>query len=163
MALINGGYVALVFWLVRRNRSVAVTRTIVLPSPPQPARLPELGHRPPRLAADASGLAAYVLDPATQRYLVLPPQYGPYSVRDGQGRYVGLLDTRTAHGAHAGHDVAPAALGEPSGSISDESAPRVHGPDPHGTTTPPSPGTTPPPAGPGERDNTPTYTGRHDG
>lgn len=159
VTLINGGYVALVFWLVRRNRSVAVTRTIVLPPLPQPARLPELGHRPSRLAEDASGLAAYVLDPATQRYLVLPPQYGPYSVRDGQGRYVGLLDTRAAHGAHTGDDVAPAVPGEPSG----ESTSRPNGSDPHGTATPPSPGATPPPAVPGERDVAPTYTGRHDG
>lgn len=159
VTLINGGYVALVFWLVRRNRSVAVTRTIVLPPLPQPARLPELGHRPSRLAEDASGLAAYVLDPATQRYLVLPPQYGPYSVRDGQGRYVGLLDTRAAHGAHTGDDVAPAVPGEPSG----ESTSRPNGSDPHGTATPPSPGATPPPATPGERDVAPTYTGRHDG
>lgn len=159
VTLINGGYVALVFWLVRRNRSVAVTRTIVLPPLPQPARLPELGHRPSRLAEDASGLAAYVLDPATQRYLVLPPQYGPYSVRDGQGRYVGLLDTRAAHGAHTGDDVAPAVPGEPSG----ESTSRPNGSDPHGTATPPSPGATPPPAAPGERDLAPTYTGRHDG
>ena len=171
VTLINGGYVALVFWLVRRNRSVAVTRTIVLPPLPQPARLPELGHRPSRLAEDASGLAAYVLDPATQRYLVLPPQYGPYSVRDGQGRYVGLLDTRTAHGAHTGDDVAPAA----PGGTSSESTPRPNGSDPHGTpspappagphgtTTPPSPGATPPPAAPGERNVAPTYTGRHDG
>lgn len=174
VTLINGGYVALVFWLVRRNRSVAVTRTIVLPPLPQPARLPELGHRPSRLAEDASGLAAYVLDPATQRYLVLPPQYGPYSVRDGQGRYVGLLDTRTTHGAHTGDDVAPAVPGEPSGDTSSESTPRPNGSDPHGTaspappagphgTTPPSPGATPPPAAPGERDVAPTYTGRHDG
>lgn len=159
VTLINGGYVALVFWLVRRNRSVAVTRTIVLPPLPQPARLPELGHRPSRLAEDASGLAAYVLDPATQRYLVLPPQCGPYSVRDGQGRYVGLLDTRAAHGAHTGDDVAPAVPGEPSG----ESTSRPNGSDPHGTATPPSPGATPPPAVPGERDVAPTYTGRHDG
>ncbi len=159
VTLINGGYVALVFWLVRRNRSVAVTRTIVLPPLPQPARLPELGHRPSRLAEDASGLAAYVLDPATQRYLVLPPQYGPYSVRDGQGRYVGLLDTRAAHGAHTGDDVAPAVPGEPSG----ESTSRPNGSDPHGTATPPSPGATPLPAAPGERDLAPTYTGRHDG
>ncbi|GHD89098.1 hypothetical protein GCM10007061_25240 [Kocuria marina] len=159
VTLINGGYVALVFWLVRRNRSVAVTRTIVLPPLPQPARLPELGHRPSRLAEDASGLAAYVLDPATQRYLVLPPQYGPYSVRDGQGRYVGLLDTRAAHGAHTGDDVAPAVPGEPSG----ESTSRPNGSDPHGTATPPSPGATPPPATPGEWDVAPTYTGRHDG
>ena len=163
VTLINGGYVALVFWLVRRNRSVAVTRTIVLPPLPQPARLPELGHRPSRLAEDASGLAAYVLDPATQRYLVLPPQYGPYSVRDGQGRYVGLLDTRTAHGAHTGDDVAPAVPGEPSGDTSSESTSRPNGSDPHGTATPPSPGATPPPAVPGERDVAPTYTGRHDG
>ena len=163
VTLINGGYVALVFWLVRRNRSVAVTRTIVLPPLPQPARLPELGHRPSRLAEDASGLAAYVLDPATQRYLVLPPQYGPYSVRDGQGRYVGLLDTRTAHGAHTGDDVAPAVPGEPSGDTSSESTSRPNGSDPHGTATPPSPGATPPPAAPGERDLAPTYTGRHDG
>lgn len=175
VTLINGGYVALVFWLVRRNRSVAVTRTIVLPPLPQPARLPELGHRPSRLAEDASGLAAYVLDPATQRYLVLPPQYGPYSVRDGQGRYVGLLDTRTAHGAHTGDDVALAVPGEPSGDTSSESTSRPNGSDPHGTappappagphgtTTPPSPGATPPPAAPGERDVAPTYTGRHDG
>lgn len=163
VTLINGGYVALVFWLVRRNRSVAVTRTIVLPPLPQPARLPELGHRPSRLAEDASGLAAYVLDPATQRYLVLPPQYGPYSVRDGQGRYVGLLDTRTAHGAHTGDDVAPAVPGEPWGDTSSESTSRPNGSDPHGTATPPSPGATPPPATPGERDVAPTYTGRHDG
>ena len=163
VTLINGGYVALVFWLVRRNRSVAVTRTIVLPPLPQPARLPELGHRPSRLAEDASGLAAYVLDPATQRYLVLPPQYGPYSVRDGQGRYVGLLDTRTAHGAHTGDDVAPAVPGEPSGDTSSESTSRPNGSDSHGTATPPSPGATPPPATPGERDVAPTYTGRHDG
>ena len=163
VTLINGGYVALVFWLVRRNRSVAVTRTIVLPPLPQPARLPELGHRPSRLAEDASGLAAYVLDPATQRYLVLPPQYGPYSVRDGQGRYVGLLDTRTAHGAHTGDDVALAVPGEPSGDTSSESTSRPNGSDPHGTATPPSPGATPPPAAPGERDVAPTYTGRHDG
>lgn len=163
VTLINGGYVALVFWLVRRNRSVAVTRTIVLPPLPQPARLPELGHRPSRLAEDASGLAAYVLDPATQRYLVLPPQYGPYSVRDGQGRYVGLLDTRTAHGAHTADDVAPAVPGEPSGDTSSESTSRPNGSDPHGTATPPSPGATPPPAAPGERDVAPTYTGRHDG
>ena len=163
VTLINGGYVALVFWLVRRNRSVAVTRTIVLPPLPQPARLPELGHRPSRLAEDASGLAAYVLDPATQRYLVLPPQYGPYSVRDGQGRYVGLLDTRTAHGAHTGDDVALAVPGEPSGDTSSESTSRPNGSDPHGTATPPSPGATPPPAAPGERDLAPTYTGRHDG
>ena len=163
VTLINGGYVALVFWLVRRNRSVAVTRTIVLPPLPQPARLPELGHRPSRLAEDASGLAAYVLDPATQRYLVLPPQYGPYSVRDGQGRYVGLLDTRTAHGAHTGGDVAPAVPGEPSGDTSSDSISRPNGSDPHGTATPPSPGATPPPAAPGERDVAPTYTGRHDG
>lgn len=163
VTLINGGYVALVFWLVRRNRSVAVTRTIVLPPLPQPARLPELGHRPSRLAEDASGLAAYVLDPATQRYLVLPPQYGPYSVRDGQGRYVGLLDTRTAHGAHTGDDVAPAVPGEPSGDTSSESTSRPNGSDPHGTATPPSPGATPPPAAPGEWDVAPTYTGRHDG
>ncbi len=163
VTLINGGYVALVFWLVRRNRSVAVTRTIVLPPLPQPARLPELGHRPSRLAEDASGLAAYVLDPATQRYLVLPPQYGPYSVRDGQGRYVGLLDTRTAHGAHTGDDVAPAVPGEPWGDTSSESTSRPNGSDSHGTATPPSPGATPPPATPGERDVAPTYTGRHDG
>lgn len=163
VTLINGGYVALVFWLVRRNRSVAVTRTIVLPPLPQPARLPELGHRPSRLAEDASGLAAYVLDPATQRYLVLPPQYGPYSVRDGQGRYVGLLDTRTAHGAHTGDDVAPAVPGEPWGDTSSESTSRPNGSDSHGTATPSSPGATPPPATPGERDVAPTYTGRHDG
>ncbi len=163
VTLINGGYVALVFWLVRRNRSVAVTRTIVLPPLPQPARLPELGHRPSRLAEDASGLAAYVLDPATQRYLVLPPQYGPYSVRDGQGRYVGLLDTRTAHGAHTGDDVAPAVPGEPWGDTLSESTSRPNGSDSHGTATPPSPGATPPPATPGERDVAPTYTGRHDG
>ena len=51
---------------------------------------------PAAIAADRSGLAAYPYHPATQTYLSLPPQYGPYVVRDGQGRYVGVLDTRGA-------------------------------------------------------------------
>ena len=92
--LLNAAYVALVFWLVRRRPSVAVTRTVVLPPPPAPPVLPALAQRPAATASDRSGLAAYVLDPLTQAYLVLPPQHGPYSVRDGQGRYVGVLDTR---------------------------------------------------------------------
>ena len=94
--LLNAAYVALVFWLVRRRPAVAVTRTVVLPPPPAPPILPAAVQRPAAIAADRSGLAAYVVDPVTQAYMVLPPQYGPYSVRDGQGRYVGLLATRPA-------------------------------------------------------------------
>lgn len=90
--ILNGAYVALVFWLVRRRPRVAVTRTVVLPPPPAPLRLPAL--RPAAIAADRSGMAAYPFDPATHTYLTLPPQYGPYEVRDAQGRYVGVLDTR---------------------------------------------------------------------
>ncbi|CAL8896505.1 type II CAAX endopeptidase family protein [Kocuria varians] len=93
--ILNGAYLALVFWLVRRNPSVAVTRTVVLPPPPQPPRMPALEARPAALTADGSGLAAYVLNPVTQTYMILPPQYGPYSVRDAEGRYVGVLDTRS--------------------------------------------------------------------
>ncbi|MCT1457167.1 CPBP family intramembrane metalloprotease [Kocuria rhizophila] len=90
--ILNGAFIALVFWLVKRHPEVAVTRTVVLPQPPAPPRLPAV--RPAAIAADRSGLAAYPYDPATQTYLSLPPQYGPYVVRDGQGRYVGVLDTR---------------------------------------------------------------------
>lgn len=92
--ILNGAFIALVFWLVKRHPEVAVTRTVVLPQPPAPPRLPAV--RPAAIAADRSGLAAYPYDSATQTYLSLPPQYGPYVVRDGQGRYVGVLDTRGA-------------------------------------------------------------------
>ncbi|KMK72985.1 hypothetical protein ACJ65_08540 [Kocuria rhizophila] len=92
--ILNGAFIALVFWLVKRHPEVAVTRTVVLPQPPAPPRLPAV--RPAAIAADRSGLAAYPYDPATQTYLSLPPQYGPYVVRDSQGRYVGVLDTRGA-------------------------------------------------------------------
>lgn len=92
--ILNGAFIALVFWLVKRHPEVAVTRTVVLPQPPAPPRLPTV--RPAAIAADRSGLAAYPYDSATQTYLSLPPQYGPYVVRDGQGRYVGVLDTRGA-------------------------------------------------------------------
>ena len=92
--ILNGAFIALVFWLVKRHPEVAVTRTVVLPQPPTPPRLPAV--RPAAIAADRSGLAAYPYDSATQTYLSLPPQYGPYVVRDGQGRYVGVLDTRGA-------------------------------------------------------------------
>lgn len=92
--ILNGAFIALVFWLVKRPPEVAVTRTVVLPQPPTPPRLPAV--RPAAIAADRSGLAAYPYDSATQTYLSLPPQYGPYVVRDGQGRYVGVLDTRGA-------------------------------------------------------------------
>ena len=92
--ILNGAFIALVFWLVNRHPEVAVTRTVVLPQPPAPPRLPAV--RPAAIAADRSGLAAYPYDSATQTYLSLPPQYGPYVVRDGQGRYVGVLDTRGA-------------------------------------------------------------------
>ena len=92
--ILNGAFIALVFWLVKRHPEVAVTRTVVLPQPPAPPRLPAV--RPAAIAADRSGLAAYPNDSATQTYLSLPPQYGPYVVRDGQGRYVGVLDTRGA-------------------------------------------------------------------
>ncbi|WP_233542900.1 CPBP family intramembrane glutamic endopeptidase [Kocuria tytonis] len=94
--ILNGLYVALVFWFVRRRPAVAVTRTVVLPPPPAPPRLPAPALRPAAMAADRSGMAVYPFDPATQSYLSLPPQYGPYVVRDGQGRYVGVLDTRPA-------------------------------------------------------------------
>ena len=92
--ILNGAFIALVFWLVKRHPEVAVTRTVVLPQAPAPPRLPAV--RPAAIAADRSGLAAYPYDSATQTYLSLPPQYGPYVVRDGQGRYVGVLDTRGA-------------------------------------------------------------------
>lgn len=92
--ILNGAFIALVFWLVKRHPEVAVTRTVVLPQPQAPPRLPAV--RPAAIAADRSGLAAYPYDSATQTYLSLPPQYGPYVVRDGQGRYVGVLDTRGA-------------------------------------------------------------------
>lgn len=92
--ILNGAFIALVFWLVKRHPEVAVTRTVVLPQPPAPPRLPAV--RPAAIAADRSGLAAYPYDSATQTYLSLPPQYGPYVVRDSQGRYVGVLDTRGA-------------------------------------------------------------------
>ena len=92
--ILNGAFIALVFWLVKRHPEVAVTRTVVLPQPPAPPRLPAV--RPAAIAADRSGLAADPYDSATQTYLSLPPQYGPYVVRDGQGRYVGVLDTRGA-------------------------------------------------------------------
>ncbi|MDO4919162.1 CPBP family intramembrane glutamic endopeptidase [Kocuria sp.] len=94
--ILNGAYVALVFRLARRRPSLAVTRTVVLPPPPAPPRLPDVRHRPAALAGDRSGLAAYPVDPASGAYLTLPPQYGPYTVRDGQGRFVGVLDTRPA-------------------------------------------------------------------
>ena len=116
--ILNGAYLAIVFWLVRRRPALAVTRTVILPPPLAPPRMPDLHARPAAIAADSSGMAAYVLNPITQTYMTLPPQYGPYSVRDAEGRYVGGLDTRTSQGqpqlappADRGHPESPSYTG----------------------------------------------------
>lgn len=114
-AVLNAGYVALIFRMVRRN-PVAVTRTVVLPAPPQ---LPPLAARSRALAGNRSDLAAYVVDPRGGNYLALPAQFGPYTVRDGQGRPVGMLDVRSdADAAH--QDPAP------TGASSQPGPPSLH-------------------------------------
>ena len=87
---INGIFLLVVFRMARKTR-IATSRTIILPPPP---RLPALAQRPLVVSQNGSELAAFVVDPRTQNYLSLPEQYGPYTVRDGQGRPVGLLDVR---------------------------------------------------------------------
>ncbi|WP_312397384.1 type II CAAX endopeptidase family protein [Kocuria sp.] len=87
---INGIFLVVVFRMARKTR-IATSRTIILPPPP---RLPSLAQRPRVVSQNGSELAAFVVDPRTQNYLSLPEQYGPYTVRDGQGRPVGLLDVR---------------------------------------------------------------------
>lgn len=95
---LNALFLAAVFRMTRR-RGIAVTRTVLLPPPPQP---PAPSARPAALAGDRSGLAVYVVDPRSQDYLTLPPQYGPYTVRDGRGHPVGILDVRSQHDAAGG-------------------------------------------------------------
>ena len=65
---------------------------------PPPPRLPALAQRQRVVGQNGTALAAFVVDPRTQNYLSLPEQYGPYTVRDGQGRPVGLLDVRKTSG-----------------------------------------------------------------
>lgn len=96
--LITNGLFALVIFRMARRTRIATSRTVILPPPP---RLPELSQRPRAVTQNGSELAAFVVDPRTHSYLSLPEQYGPYTVRDGQGRPVGLLDVRRApdHGS----------------------------------------------------------------
>ncbi|MEX3600151.1 MULTISPECIES: lysostaphin resistance A-like protein [Kocuria] len=91
---VNGVFLLVVFRMARKTR-IATSRTIILPPPP---RLPALAQRPRTVSQVGSELAAFVVDPRTQNYLSLPEQYGPYTVRDGQGRPVGLLDVRKTSG-----------------------------------------------------------------
>ncbi|GAA2111893.1 hypothetical protein GCM10009824_07610 [Kocuria atrinae] len=91
---INGIFLLVVFRMARKTR-IATSRTIILPPPP---RLPALAQRQRVVGQNGTALAAFVVDPRTQNYLSLPEQYGPYTVRDGQGRPVGLLDVRKTSG-----------------------------------------------------------------
>ena len=100
---INALFLVVVFRMTRRS-GIAVTRTVLLPAPPRP---PATAARPAVLTEDRSGLAVHVVDPRSRRYLTLPPQYGPYTVRDGRGNPVGVLDVHSQHGGGAGGATAP--------------------------------------------------------
>lgn len=114
---INALFLAAVFRLTR-GTGIAVTRTVLLPPPPQP---PAPSARPAVLAEDRSGLAVHVVDPRSHDYFTLPPRYGPYTVRDARGNTVGILDVRSQHGY-------PPRDGGPSDGSSPDAPPSDPGP-----------------------------------